>query len=204
MGNTYLLYTEAKIKGVWRCIDGYIPMKHYGDDEEKQTLMTLYESGSRSLFDDTYTEIKSIGNMVLYSDLSGEVQDEHPGLMYFDPYIDLFNKEDKTEARFPVVSRERFFNHIPDGYEFHGVYHKDMIAAFESGEIDYLYRDTDVDIKSLSKEEAKCYKYYEWDSPSGWWHYFKKIKDALCSTIEKYVRNTYNEIEDVRIVAFKL
>ena len=205
MSSTYLLYTEAKVDGVWRCIDGFIPYVPYGKKEEKNTLMTLYESGSRSYFGDTYTELRSIGESVLFSELSQEIQEEHPGLKYEDNFWHPDRSEDdKVEAFYTVVPMNVFINHVPEGHEYHGVYHKDAIAAFESGEVEYLWENEDVDLKSLTDEEAKCYMYYEWDSPMGWYRYFKYIKEVLYYTINKYEFNTFNDVREVRIVVFCL
>lgn len=205
MSTTYLLYTEAKIDGVWRCIDGYIPYKFHRDEQEKYHLMTLYENGSRSYFGDTYTEMRSIGTSVLFSELSQEVQEEHPNLMYEDNFWHTDrDKDEKVEARYTVVPMNTLENHVPKSHEYHGVYHKNMISAFESGEIEYLSEDDDLDLKSLTEEEAKCYKYYEWDSPMGWYKFFKYISDIFRWTVEKYERYTFIEVEDARIVVFAL
>ena len=206
MSTTYLLYTEAKVNGLWRCIDGYIPYKGYGEKREKLSLMTMYKSGSRSYFGETYDELVSIGRSVLFTDLSVEIQNEHPRLKYQESFWGD-EKSDKEVAYYTVVSKQDFVSKVPKGYQYHGVYHKDHIAALESGEIEYLYdydEEDKVDMKSLTEEERKCYQYYEWDDPMGWHRFFKHIEGILELTIEKYFSNTFNEPDDVRIVVLRL
>lgn len=203
MSNTYLLYTEAKIDNEWRCIDGRIRCKPFGENKERDVLTTLFESGSRSYFGDAYDELRSIGRSVPFSELSKEIQEEHPTLMYEDSFLQP-NKDEKIEAYYTVVPERSFLNHVPDGHEYHGVYHKNMIVAFENGEIEELYEDPERDLKSLSDEERKCYQYYEWDSQWGWWKNFKHLKNLLQFTKDKYFDATFEDIDEVRIVVFCL
>lgn len=203
MGNTYLIYTEMMIDGKWRCIDGYYYHKPYGKNKERLRLMTTYENGSRSYFGETYQELKSIGDMIKFSDLSKEIQDEHPGLRY---EYNIYGEENKDkEAYYVVVGYDDFNRKVPKNYSNHAIIHKDRIAAYENSEIDEIWQDEDIDYGKLSDLEKQCYQYYEWDSKWGWQYYFKHLKELVDFTINKYLINEFLfEEHKVRLVVFKL
>ena len=201
MSSTYYIYTEAKIRNKWRCIDGtyfYVP---YGKTEEKTALMATYINGSRSYFEETYEEICRIGNMIPFTELSPEVQAEHPGAKHVEYF--LSGKDSDEITTWPVVDWNVFKNHVPKGYQYHGVYHKNSIEAFNNGEIKDLWEDESVDLSKLTDIERQCYEYKEWDSEYSWQHGFKEIKDYVGDTIRKFLINDWSvENLEYRIVAF--
>ena len=193
MSNTYLIYTEMLIDGEWRCIDGYRMHKSYGRDEEKMTLFCTYENGSRSSFGETYEELKCIGRKARLGDLSKEVQGGFSG------DID----EDWFEC--VVVPCDDFMSHVPEGYSYHAIIHKDQIADYESGEIDELWQDDGIDFSKMSDLEKQCYEYYEWDDHCSWQYWFKQLKEMIDFTVNKYYNNEWLlNGNEVRIVVFCL
>lgn len=202
MSNTYIIHTEMKLDDAWRCIDGLYMHKPYGKDKEELTLFSTYENGSRSSFGSTYDELRYIGRETKFSDLSKEVQEAHPSLKY---KTNWYGKDTKEEACWLTVPLDDFNNHIPRGYSKHGVIHKDHIADYESGEIDELYEDDNIDFSKLSDLEKQCYQYYEWDYKWSWQYWFKILKDKVDHTVNKYYNNEWLiDSHEVRLVVFCL
>lgn len=202
MSNTYLIYTEMFIDGEWRCIDGSRMHKSYGRDEEKMTLFCTYENGSRSYFGSTYEELKTIGTRTNFTKLSKEIQAEHPKLKY---WINWAGDSTEEEASYITVSYEDFKAHVPNRYSRHAIIHKDRIADYESGEVDELWEDDEIDYSNLSDLQKQCYQYYEWDDRWSWQYWFKKLKDMVDYTVRKYSNNEWLiENNEVRIVVFCL
>ena len=201
MGNTYILHTEAKIDGEWRCIDGYYMLKRYDDNEEKLTLAHTYESGSRSYFGETYNKLSMIGKYILFSELSKEIQDEYPDFRYEENYS---GESEEKEAYYKVVSLQDFNACVPKGFSRHGIIHKDRIADFENHETDELWDESE-EIADIPEVARSVYQYYEWDDPYEWPAHFKELKKAIDETVNKYFDNAcyFNERE-VRIVVFML
>ena len=200
MGNTYFIHTEAKLNGSWKCIDGYYMIKHYGEDKERLTLSSTYENYSRSYFGSTYEKLQEIGNRVAFSELSTEVQSAHNGLRFVN---NLFGENKEEESYVVVVKYNELKAHIPNGSQYHGVIHKNLIFEYEHGEIEDLFEDDEIDFSSLSDEEKKAYQYYEWDDVYDWPNGIKQIMKFVDITIEKYMMNAYEyDTPDVRIVCF--
>lgn len=202
MSNTYLIYTELFIDNEWRCVDGYRMHKTYGENEEKMSLFCTFENGSRSSFGGTYSELEVIGRQVLFSELSKEIQQEHPSLKFEHSWT---GEEIDTEAYYLTISYADFKAHVPTGMSRHAILHKDIIADYESGEIDEIWQDDDIDFSSLSDIEKQCYQYYEWDSHWSWQYWFKILLEKIDFTINKYINNEWIfDSPDARIVAFCL
>ena len=199
MGSTYLIYTEMKIDGEWHCIDGWLKYKTSKDTESKMHLATMYENGLRSSFGNTYEKLCEIGNMRLFSDLSPEIQEAHPDLKFYHVWLE---EEPDEEARYVVVDGDVFDATVPNGFQYHGVYHKDNIRAFKDGDIGELWEEDDVDLKNLSKLELKCYEYFEWDSVYDWHYWFKYLAKLKDYTVGKYLSNDFfhMDVPDVRLV----
>ena len=199
MSTYYNVYTEAKIDGKWRCIDGYLHHVPYGEDKEELCLSTLYFNGSRSYFSDAYDRLREIGEMVPFSALSEEVKKEWTGMEYEEYFWNP--GEPKKETRILTVSLDSFKASMPKGYECHGVCHKDTIVAYENGDIGEPYDESrEVDLSKLTQLEQNAYLYYEWDSPYSWNARFKEIKKNLDVTLEKYFDMNYVTPEKIRLV----
>ena len=202
MGDTYLIYTEMKIDGKWRCIDGYRYYKPYSKNEEKLALYCTYINGSRSYFGDTYDKLREIGSMTKFSDLSQEIQNEHPGLKYESNF---YGEDTKNEACYVTVNLNTFYDMVPPGFQCHGVIHKDVLELYKTGEIDELYQDEDLDFNNMTDIEKQCYEYFEWDNKYSWFYYFKKLKDIVTNTVNKYYNNEFEfETNETRLVVFCL
>ena len=200
MSTTYLIYTEAKLNDEWRCIDGYCWFSSSKDKAEEKHLLTTYESGSRSYFGDTYDKLRHIGFWKPYSELSKEVREAHPRAEYECSFTTDDNK--KEEAVYLTVPIKDFDAAVPDGFQYHGVFHKDSIYLYEKGEIEELYTDDSVNLKKLPKEERKCYQYYEYDSVFDWPYWFKILKRIKDETVGKYFRNNYTYYEELPPLRF--
>lgn len=201
MGYTYVLHTEAKIDGEWRCIDGYYWLRsHMDDDKEKLKLAVLYENGSRSYFGSTYDKLLDLSESVLFSDLSKEIQAEYEDLKYT---YDLFGEKSQVEAKYEVIPINKFYSKVPTGFSRHGIVHKDRIKDFENGDIDELW-DESPEMKKLPEISKELYQYYEWDDYDDWPIHFKEINNRVREAVDKYLDNAwylFDEVE-IRLVVF--
>lgn len=202
MGDTYLVYTEIKRDNKWQCIDPYLPKtdKDTGKITEMR-LLTTYENGSRSYFSSTYDKVQELGTM-RPNDLSDVLQKLFP----------RHHEEDSTWQRYYdescyVVPLQTLISALPpkDKYQYHGVYHKDAIYAFEHGEIDELYDSIDPEeYKELPEEMRKCYQYYEWNDSMDWPYHFRLIIDRANIRIHDWKEFTYEfEEPEVRLVFYR-
>lgn len=202
MGNTYLIYTEAKIDDKWRCIDGYYYHKPYGKSEEKLSLYCTYINGSRPYFGNTYDKLCEIGQKTKFSDLSQEIQNEHPNLKY---EINWHGEDAKKEAYYVTVDLQTFNDTVPAGFQNHAVIHKDTIELYKNGELDELYQDEELDFNKMTDLERECYVYYEWDDHYSWQYHFKELKDIINYTVIKFYHNEYMfDRYECRLVVFCL
>lgn len=209
MGNVYLLYLEAKVregaekKERWKCINGYFRDIPYGKTEEVLSLSHLLVSGSRSYFGETYDELCEIGDRTPFTELSKEIQEEHPDLKFaWDGWT---GEKKDTIADYVTVPVDVFRRHVPDGFQYHGIYHKNAIESFRTGETEEIWEDENVDFGKMDALEKQCYEYFEWDSPFGWQKNFKNIAERIDFTVKQYVTDTWNfENPEMRIVAFCL
>lgn len=208
MGNTYYLYLEARVKertGVerWKCINGFYKEIPYGKTEEELRLSHLVVNGSRSYFGETYDKLHEIGTMTPFTELSREIQEAHPGFKYV--YSGWSNEKTDEIERYVTVPVTAFRACVPKGFKYHGVYHKDAIARFESGESEELWNEEDVDFSKMDPLEKQCWAYKEWDSPESWEKNFKDIDERIRSAEQQYVTDTWDFDEhEMRIVAFCL
>ena len=203
MGNTYFGHLEAKINGKWKCIDGWYKTTPRGKTEEEFRLSCLFQSGSRSYFEETYDELRVIGTMTPFTELSEEVQEAHPGLKY--EYNLIPSEEPDRIAKYATVSMQTFRSRVPKNFQYHGVYHKDDVEAYESGETDELWNETEPDFKNMDPLEKQCWTYKEWDNPYGWQKHFKEISRNVDFTVGKYMADAWEfEEPEMRIVAFRL
>lgn len=200
MGNSYILHTEARINGVWKCIDGYYMLKRYGETEEHLRLATTYESESRSYFGSTYEKLKELSKRVLFSELSKEIQDAYPDWKYDE---DIYGESVEKEAYYRAVSLRTFDKYVPNTFSKHGIVHKDKISEFESGDIGELWDESE-DIAELPELTKSLYQYYEWDDHDGWQIHFKQLKQRIDETVGKYFQNSWEfDFEgEIRIVIF--
>lgn len=172
MGNTYLVYTEIRHHDKWQCIDPYLPKLNKRTGQMDMQLLTTYENGSRSCFSNTYDKVRELG-ITRPDDLSDTLKEKFPIHHEEDPSWQQYYRE----GCFAVSLRTLKDALPPTGiYQYHGVYHKDMIYAFEHGETDELYEPVDhEEYKEMPEELRKCYQYYEWNDAYDWPHYFRII-----------------------------
>ena len=202
MGDTYLVYTEIKRDGKWQCIDPYLPKTDKNTGETKMHLLTTYENGSRSCFSSTYDKIQELG-YIRPGDLSDTLKELFP----------VRHKEDPTwqhyyEETCFAISLQTLKNALPPKgiYQYHGVYHKNAIYAFEHGETDELYDAVDPEeYKEWPEEIRKCYQYYEWNDSMDWPYHFKIIIERANIRIYDWKEFNYefDDPEEVRLVFYR-
>lgn len=184
MSTSYYMYAAQETKdGNLICIN---PVFRHGD---KTTIAKTYESWSRSYFGEAAEKLENIGMRISYDELPDELKEKYSFANNENVPIYLVEFDDIERC-------------IPKGqeHEYHGVYSKDRIFAFESGDIEELYED-DVSAKNFSKmdpEYKKKYAYYEWDAPYGWFRHFKKILEHLKWTIYEWESDSENKVEGDR------
>ena len=181
MSTSYYIYAAQKINGKYYCIN---PM--YQRDG-KLFLTRTMESWSRSYFHETADKLIDIGFEVPVDVLPDELKER---------FGHMFNGES-----FPiyVIPLDEVRKCIPDRmeHEFHGIYAKDRIFAYESGDIEYLYDDdiSDKDYSKLSDTAKKRYQYYEWDDPMGWFSHFKDVLSHVDWTIKEWEQDYHADFE---------
>ena len=188
MSNSYFVYTEIRIDNEWHCVNQYLPRINKETGETEYRLIPTYESGSRSYFGNTFDEIREIGNGKP-KDISPEILAEHPERKksqdnnLFDAYYD-----DMTAS----ISLKDMISHLPDPKrkQHCGIYHKDRIFEFETGDREDLY-ECEANPKEYNKYPAelrdKVYQYYEWDDPMEWPKYFRIIRERSERLIDQYL-----------------
>ncbi len=215
MSTTYLLYTEAKINDVWVCVCPYVRYKKNG--KEKESMVTTYESGSRSYFGNTYDKLRELNIGIHFpEDLSPELK-KH----FYDDVLAQADKE-KNEYYNPentiqyykqvivCVPLNTMQNALPAlselRYQHCGLFHKDDVYRYETGETEYIEPVKHTKYAKLDEKEKKAYIYYEYDDPMDWPYYFKKIIQLAHQDVGRYIDATANWGEDpeIRIIAFAL
>ena len=160
MSTSYFLYTEAFIDDKWVCINPSF------EKEGKRYLAMTYESGSRSYFSQTADKIEEIGVRLRFEDLSAELQGRYKSC-WNDELVRILSAEVDTMR-----------GCIPSGqaHEYHGIVLKDSVFAYESGDIEDLYKSiTPEEYAKLDDIGKQLYQYYEWDDPMGCFVHFKDI-----------------------------
>lgn len=201
MGDTYLVYTEIQRGNRWECIDPYLPKLNKNTGQTEMRLLTTYENGSRSYFSSTYDKVRELGR-IWPDDLSETLQKLFPRRHNEDPSWQQYY----NEACY-VVPLQALKDALPPAgiYQYHGVYHKDAIYAFEHDELDELYESiTSEEYKDLPEEMRKCYQYYEWNSPWDWPDHFKTIIERANIRIYDWKEFNYEFDEpEVRLVFYR-
>ena len=117
----------------------------------------------------------------------------------------FYGEDTKNEACYVTVNLNTFYDMVPAGFQCHGVIHKDVLELYKTGEIDELYQDEDLDFNNMTDIEKQCYEYFEWDNKYSWFYYFKKLKDIVTNTVNKYYNNEFEfETNETRLVVFCL
>lgn len=202
MGDTYLVYTEIKRGDKWQCIDPYLPKINRKTNQPEMCLLTTYENGSRTCFSNTYDKVRELGSMCP-NDLSDTLQELFPRHHEDDPSWQRYY----DEACYTVPLQALKDALPPEGiYQYHGVYHKDMIYAFERGETDELYESiTPEEYQALPEEMRKCYQYYEWNSAWDWPRYFRMIIERANIRIHDWreCNFEYDDNLEIRLVFYR-
>lgn len=205
MGNSYFLFTEVKKDDRWQCINAY----HKVGDKLK-LAMTL-ESGSRSSFSECWNKLREQSENIMsfhtgfFSD-SKEDAGKNAALLaksnLSDTLVEYFCKSVPMELL--IVSESSVRSVMPQGFrhEHRGYYRKDDVFLFESGEIDELYTPDELEGVAAKDIDMNVYQFYEWDSPWGWYRYFKDILEHI-----RWQKKTWSDVQyldtemETRIVA---
>ena len=202
MGDTYLVYTEIRRGNKWQCIDPYLPKIDKQTGESKMHLLTTYENGSRTAFGSTFDKIRELGR-ICPDDLSETLQKEFPRKHMDDPMWQSYYDEGCV-----VISLRALKDALPKGedHQYHGVYHKDAIYAFEHGEINDLFEaklDPE-EWKDMPEIMRQCYQYYEWDDDWDWPKYFKTLIKYAGIRIADWMNLEYEyEEPETRLVVYR-
>ena len=162
MSTSYYLYGAQDINGKLVCIN---PV--FRDNESNEIVATTHKSWSRSYFGETSEKLEEIGLRVNLSELPDEIKRE-------------FRINDETSyITCYAAELDSVRSCIPEGqrHEYHGIYTKDRVFAYEAGEIEDLYGD-DVELENYIKLDdtyRQKYIYYEWYNPYGWFVNLKTI-----------------------------
>ena len=113
MSTYYRVFAEAKINGVWTCINGYLPRQKDGI----MRLSCVYECASRSYFGNTANKLEELGLPIRYSDLSAAMQENLAGYA------------DSEYVRFYATPFSAVMDSFPHGqeHEYHGFATKDDV-----------------------------------------------------------------------------
>lgn len=216
MSTTYLVYTEVKIENKWVCASPYVR-----NEKGKEVLVTTYESGSSSYFGNTFDKFRELNVGIDYPEgLSAELKKrfyddilerykstENNHDFYSDPQK-IINYYRRSIVAIPLqVMRDALPLKSELKYQYHGLFHKDDIYRYESGESEYLEPVDTKKYGKLTEEERKAYMYYEYDDTMDWPYYFKKIIEYANFTAAGYlnaISKYWEENPEIRIIAFAL
>ena len=186
MSSSYYLFAEGLSEGKWECINTY------GKKEDAYILQETYHNGSRTYFSSTYNKMEALGRRATVDELSDEMQ----------KWIG-----DSSDMGLCIVDVADMQKTMPRSqkYEHHGFVEKSVIFTHESEDFEEIYEWLSPDEYSeLPEESRKCYSYYEWNDPMGWYRYFLDILERV--RWHQYdLQNTHSfsyKLEKVRIVAF--
>ena len=196
MSTSYCLLAEGKIKNEWVCLSPYY--RH----EDGFHIATLYDSNSRSYFDETYQELLNISG---YYDDRNNLNFSHG----VNEWI-LQEFEDKqnctNDCQICIIGLEEIKKNLGDANKF------DFCELVKKSAIDYIKDgyDTDEDdiiisAKEYAKLPAKAQELYEvlsWDKPEGWRIHFKEIIELTEQAKRKYYNEFYEEPTEIRLVMF--
>lgn len=188
MGTYYRVFAEAKINGVWTCINGYLPSQKDG----RMKLSCVYENASRSYFGNTANKLEELGRRIRYSDMSASMQEK------------LIAYADSEYAIFVATSFSAVTGSLPHGqeHEYHGFATKDDVFRYESGDMEDLYDAiSGKEYSGLGEKARMAYQYYEWDDPMGWFTYLKQIAEHTRWLMKdwEYINDELSD-SDVRLI----
>ena len=192
MSASYSFYVEAKINGVWHCINPKYP--HFKPDykngcvfdEYEYEIQVTYWNGSRSYFGEAYDKFRELGTEIKYAELSEELQS------VYKKSCEVEESEEMLWCRPVVVDYESFINYVKDDeFDSHGLVHKDALFKYKNGDIEELYALSREYAKVLTPEELKAYEYYEWDDWFGWNWGLKEVKKRAISNVVDFEDMNY-------------
>ena len=196
MSTEYVLLTEAKINNKWQCIDPYFLHK---DDTFK--LSPLYESNSRSYFDET--RCKLIEYSGYYNDRNNLNFSHGTNQWILENFENKQNCTDECQiAIIPYENIKKVLGNTKQ-FDYCEIVKKSAIQKIEE-EYD-LDEDDFISAKDYAKLPPKAqeiYEVYSWDRPYGWRYHFKKLVELTEQAISKYRQEFYDEITEVRLVLF--
>lgn len=211
MSTTYLLYTEIKLDGEWVCVCPYV--KYNG----KERLVTTYESGSRSYFGATYDKMRELDVGIKFPEGLSQVLKEK----FYDNVI--AKKQDDGYEEYDPENTLDYYRHVivcvplhalqsalPSApglkYQYHGIFHKNDVYRYESGDTEYIEPISHKEYAALDKKEKEAYVYYEYDDNMEWPYYVKQIIRLAQNDIMRYIDATakWGKEYEARIIAFAL
>lgn len=196
MSTSYVLLAEAKIKGEWQCINPY-----FLHDDGKFKISVLYESNSRSYFDET--RCKLIENSGYYSDRDNLEFSHGVNQWILETFEEKQNCSD--ECQITIIPFENIQKALGDETKF------DYCELVKKSSIEKIIEEYDLDEDDFisAKEYAKLppkaqelYEVYSWDKPYGWRYHFKKLVTLTKQAIYKYQQVFYDTLTEVRLVLF--
>lgn len=198
MSVSYILYTEAKIKGEWKTLNAKIQNfdKEYNGKKD-YILVPTYTSWSRTYFSSTFDKLRDIGRFFSTDELSYDlVKELGKDFIDADWYARLMINYNEIKACLPKSVM----------HQFHGYVYKDDIFRYESGEDDDIYNSyTYEEYQAFPDEKKKTLQYFEWDSHTEWPYHFK----IICERIEVlrqwwFSVNNIDIVEDnIRVILFE-
>lgn len=215
MSTYYNFYTEGRINGEWHCIDpvGIRVTPH--DNQIAQKLYQTYWNGSRSYFGDAYNKLMEYAWHIRFSDASQEFQksilDSILGSysVKSDPESYDMTKNEAVEYfdnNLLAISLSSLSSIVPQQgeHELHGVYHKNVIAAFKRGDIEDLYdaEMSPAEYAALEGDMRKVYEYFEWDDPMSWRIGITRLYAKVRSRLDDFASENFFEPDDVRIIMY--
>ena len=175
MSTSYYMYTVQDRNGKYACIN-----PHYIVQGEDIVAATL-RNWSRSYFGETAEKLEQIGMRLNFSKLPDEIKKQFSCSSESQQNNCFLAYEIEYDAIRSLVPKEQ-------QHEFHGIYSKDRIFAFESGDIEDLFEE-DIDPETYIKLDdtyKKKYAYYEWNDPFGWFVHIKDILERMNWQIQSW------------------
>lgn len=199
MSTYYEIHTEAKIDGVWHCVDPLVLHIKTQYREQEYILSSTYENGSRTYFGRSADKLQELSERFSFDDLSEELKADF--MKWKIPPEEIPGEVTRCSYCISLDQMRRAVTKI-NGKANHAIVHKDLIAAFESGETDGIYDIlSPKEYSKLDEEAKKVYQYYEWDDWMQWECHFKEILQRADWNIGEFLEvNNLHSAKECRLI----
>lgn len=190
MSTSYYIFTEVKVNGEWRCINGKVtrlmPIEH-------PIMAPTFHTDARMHFEKAFLQLTDDGHRFDPNDISENLR---------IALTDWLNPENSIRIAVPYDKILEKLN--ASGKEHCAFALRSEVAEFENDEVDDIYEYVSAkEYRHMDDELKKAYQYYEWNDRSGAYRYYDEIHTEVASQLRDWKTvNPGEAIEDIRILLF--